>query len=521
MSKVFKEYTSEEVAKHNREGDLWIIIDSKVYDVSRFADLHPGGPTVLFAEAVAGQDATQAFFGLHRHEVLLKPQFARLQIGKILGEEEVIKAPVPGAISEVPYAEPTWLTEGYHSPYYTDNHRTFHKAVRTFMMEVVQPESARCEENGKRISQEVIDKMSEQNVIAMRLGPGKHLRGRSLMGGIVKPEEFDYFHEMIINTELARFGTRGAVDGKIITYLLNGLVISLPPVLNYGSPELQAKVVPEVLSGKKFIALAISEAFAGSDVSGIQTTAVRDGDYWVVTGTKKWITNGTFADYFTTGCRTETGFTVILIPRGEGVSTKPIKTSYSPVAGTAYVVFNKVRVPVANTLGKVGAGMSVILTNFNHERWMVVCTSLAAQRLVVEECLKWSSQRYVFGKPLHSQAVIRAKLGQMISRVEACQNWVESITHQMNNMTYNEMSSKLAGPIGLMKQFVSRTARETAEDATQIFGGRALTVTGMGKVIENYHRTSGFDAILAGAEDVLGDLGVRQAMKKMPKDARL
>ncbi|KDQ28823.1 hypothetical protein PLEOSDRAFT_1038031 [Pleurotus ostreatus PC15] len=518
MSKVLKEYTSEEVAKHNREGDLWIIIDSKVYDVSRFADLHPGGPTVLFAESIAGQDATQAFFGLHRHEVLLKPQFARLQIGKILGEEEVIKAPVPGAISEVPYAEPTWLTEGYHSPYYTDNHRAFHKAVRTFMMEVVQPESARCEESGKRISQEVIDKMSEQNVIAMRLGPGKHLGGRSLMGGIVKPEEFDYFHEMIINTELARFGTRGAVDGKTITHLLNGLVISLPPVLNYGSPELQAKVVPEVLSGKKFIALAISEAFAGSDVSGIQTTAVRDGDYWVVTGTKKWITNGTFADYFTTGCRTETGFTVILIPRGEGVSTKPIKTSYSPVAGTAYVVFNKVRVPVANTLGKVGAGMSVILTNFNHERWMVVCTSLAAQRLVVEE---WSSQRYVFGKPLHSQAVIRAKLGQMISRVEACQNWVESITHQMNNMTYNEMSSKLAGPIGLMKQFVSRTARETAEDATQIFGGRALTVTGMGKVIENYHRTSGFDAILAGAEDVLGDLGVRQAMKKMPKDARL
>ncbi len=116
--------------------------------------------SILNAKFVpAGQDATQAFFGLHRHEVLLKPQFARLQIGKILGEEEVIKAPVPGAISEVPYAEPTRLTEAYLSPYYTDNHRTFHKAVRTFMMEVVQPESARCEENGKRISQEVIDKM--------------------------------------------------------------------------------------------------------------------------------------------------------------------------------------------------------------------------------------------------------------------------------------------------------------------------------------------------------------------------
>jgi hypothetical protein len=134
----------------------------------------------------------------------------------------------------------------------------------------------------------------------MRLGPGKHLKGRSLMGGIVKPEEFDYFHEvnflccsvdliilipfpkLIVNTEIARFGTRGVVDG-----LLNGGVIAVPPILNYGSPELQAAVLPDLLSGKKFVALAISEAFAGSDVSGLQTTAVKDGDHWVVTGTKK------------------------------------------------------------------------------------------------------------------------------------------------------------------------------------------------------------------------------------------
>jgi hypothetical protein len=91
----------------------------------------------------------------------------------------------------------------------------------------------------------------------MRLGPGKHLKGRTLMNGLVKPEQFDYFHEvrlpfkmlseslikeqLIINTEIARFGTRGFLDG-----MLNGMVISLPPVCNYGSPELQAKVIPEV-----------------------------------------------------------------------------------------------------------------------------------------------------------------------------------------------------------------------------------------------------------------------------------
>ena len=84
-------------------------------------------------------------------------------------------------------------------------------------------------------------------------------------------------------------GTRGYVDG-----LLAGQVIGLPPVLNFGAPELQARVVPEVLGGKKFICLAISEAFAGSDVGGLQTYAERDGDEWVITGTKKWITNGQY-----------------------------------------------------------------------------------------------------------------------------------------------------------------------------------------------------------------------------------
>src|SRR5882762_11331152 len=80
---------------------------------------------------------------------------------------------------------------------------------------------------------------------------------------------------------------------------------------------------------------------------------------------------------------------MILIPRGEGVDTKPIKTAYSAVAGTAYVTFDKVRVPIGNTLGEEGAGLSVILSNFNHERWMVTATSQSAQRVIVEECLKY------------------------------------------------------------------------------------------------------------------------------------
>lgn len=188
----------------------------------------------------------------------------------------------------------------------------------------------------------------------------------------------------------------------------------------------------EVFSGKKKICLAITEAFAGSDVAGIRTTAekTKDGKHYIVNGTKKWITNGMFCDYFVTGVKTgklivsrlvspqhsinvnpipAKGLSVILIERGEGVETSAIKTSYSPTAGTAYVTFDNVKVPVENILGEENKGIYVILANFNHERWMMSCAVIRMMRIVTEECMKWSNQRLVFGKKLIEQPVIRQK----------------------------------------------------------------------------------------------------------------
>jgi len=116
-----------------------------------------------------------------------------------------------------------------------------------------------------------------------------------------------------------------------------------------------------------------------------------------------------FADYFVTGCRTAKGFSVLLIPRGEGVETTPIKTSYSTAAATAFVQFENVRVPVENLLGKEDQGFIVIMSNFNHERFMMVCAVVRMSMTVVEECLKWCNQRIVFGKRLIEQPVIRQK----------------------------------------------------------------------------------------------------------------
>ncbi|KAF2149716.1 acyl-CoA dehydrogenase [Myriangium duriaei CBS 260.36] len=505
--------TRAEVAKNNTEDSLWCIVDHRVYDLTDFLDAHPGGSVVL--RQVAGQDATTAFYNLHRQEVLHK--YASLCIGTVEGETPEVVTLRPGAISTVPYSEPAYLTQQFKSPYYTESHRKFQRALREFVDQHLVPEAAVKEQDGTYISQSMIERMATNGILAMRLGPGKHLHGLKLPGGI-KGEEFDYFHDLITCGELARVNARGFQDGNMA-----GLSISLTAVQSWMKDKtLRERVTQECLSGKKKMSLAITEAFAGSDVGGLRTTATKttDGKYYIINGTKKWITNGMFSDYWVTGCKTGKGFSVILVPRDDNVETKQIKTAYSTAAATAFIEFNNVKVPVNHLLGEEDEGFKVIMSNFNHERWAMVAANVQWMRTVVEETLKWSHQRLAFGQPLIQQPVIRAKLARMIQRAEATQAWTEHITYQMNTMSYKEQNIHLSGPIGLLKSYTTRCAHEVADDAVNLFGGRGITQGGMGKIVNQFFTTHKFDAILGGTEEILADLGVRQAMKFMPK-ARL
>jgi hypothetical protein len=246
--------TREAVAAHNKPDDLWCIIDHKVYDLTDFVDAHPGGAVVL--EQVAGTDATSAFYNLHRQEVLTK--YESLCIGTIEGEKPEVVVPGPGELSPVPYAEPLWLRPQFKSPYFKESHRQLQRKVREFVDTYVTPEAQQKERDGTYISQELIDRMASQDVLAMRLGPGKHLHGKNLFG-VVKGEEFDYLHDMIQAQEFVRAGARGFQDGNMA-----GMMISLTAVLQW-MPEspLKQKVVGEVLRGEKKMCLAITEAFAG------------------------------------------------------------------------------------------------------------------------------------------------------------------------------------------------------------------------------------------------------------------
>jgi len=276
-------------------------------------------------------------------------------------------------------------------------------------------------------------------------------------------------------------------------------------------------VLPGCISGAQRIALAISEPYAGSDVAQIRTKGVRtaDGDHIVVSGVKKWITGGTYADFFTTLVNIEgEGMSLLCIERSDAVETRPIKTAYSAAAGTAYVVFDGARVPARNIIGEVGQGFYLAMANFNKERWGMVGGGNRLSRLMVEECFKWATQRKIFGKRLIDQPVIRLKLAEMAAGVEAVHSMNEDITFQMTKMSHAEINKHLAGPIGLLKYKQTRVATMISDHACQIFGGRALTRSGMGQYVEKFQRSFKMQAILGGSEEILADFAIRQALKR-------
>lgn len=180
-----------------------------------------------------------------------------------------------------------------------------------------------------------------------------------LPGGL-KIEDYDYLHTQIYIDELARSGSLGPSGAVTV-----GFAFGLPPILKFGSEELQARFVPDIIAGKKRVCIAITEPEAGSDVSNATTTAKRttDGKHFVVNGTKKWITNGIWSDYASMAVRTggpgPGGLSMLVVPllNTEGVSMRKINIGGQHTSGTTFIELDDVKVPVENLIGTEGQGM--------------------------------------------------------------------------------------------------------------------------------------------------------------------
>lgn len=540
-----KTFTTAELAKNvgdrMAEDDrpssekMMIAIDDYVYDVTNFAKLHPGGVAVL--KQVAGQDATEQFYGLHTKDVLDK-YHDKLCVGVMKdGEHTEVKKPevqMEDLVSFVPYAEiPLLRTSWAPSPWWTESHRRFLLDTRKTLLEM-KSDFEEIEKSGGYVSLDIAKKVGKTGLLAclngmacMSVAQKLKDEGKMAFPGGLEPRDFDLWHEYLVNQEFARAVPVGVRNG-----LSGGMAISMPAIASFWTHPDCPRVVEEIILGEKRSCLAISEPQAGSDVAKIVTTArlSKCGKYYILNGIKKWITAGMNADYFSVAVRTGKngagGISFLLVdkndPKSEaGIDVKHIKTSDAKAAATAWVYFDDCYVPVENLMGKENQGFKLIMANFNHERWLICAGVMGGIRKILEDCFLWTKQRQVFGKPLIEQPVIRNKLAQMIGAIESLEGYMEAVTFQMANMDHDVAVTALGGPTAILKYQTTRIMTLVVDQAVQIFGGRALTASGMGKNVENIQRTYKFASILGGSEEIMADLGVRQALMFFPHEAKL
>ena len=316
----------------------------------------------------------------------------------------------------------------------------------------------------------------------------------------------DLFHHLILSEELARPGA-GGVAASLMSH-----TIGLPPIRHFGSAEMQARVIPPVLRGEKIAALAVTEPSGGSDVAALKTTAVRDGDHYVVNGEKVFITSGMRADFFTVAVRTNPadpgpgGISALLIEGDTpGLSRTKLDKMGWWASDTAHLRFENCRVPVANLIGQEHRGFKTFMTNFNGERLGMAAQAVAYAEVCLEDALDWARQRKTFGAPLAERQVIRHKLMDMLRAVDVARCHVYDLAWRVQHQQGDP--NQLVARTALAKVEATRCMQFCADAAVQILGGMGFM---RGTRVERIYREVKVMMIGGGSEEIMKDLASRQ-----------
>ena len=374
------------------------------------------------------------------------------------------------------------------NPFYTGDHEAFREVVRQFTQNEATPNVHEWDLAGE-IPREMYEKAGAIGIF----GDGFEAE----YGG---HGQRDALLRLLMMQELSYSGSGGFVAALLSNY------IGLSPIGKFGSHELKSRVLPPCMAGEKIAALAITEPSGGSDVARIRTTAKRDGDHYVVNGSKTFITSGMRADFITVAVRTggegPSGISMLVMDGDSpGLSRTKLDKMGWLCSDTATLYFDDVRVPVENLLGEEGAGFSMIVNNFNPERIDMAAQSVAFSRVCFDEALNWARERSTFGKQLAEHQVIRHKLVEMDRRINANQAWIELLAWRLNQ------GDDPVAEIAEAKVSATMLFEFCAREAAQVLGGASFL---RGDTVERLYREVRVQAIGGGSEEIMRDLASRQ-----------
>jgi acyl-CoA dehydrogenase len=309
----------------------------------------------------------------------------------------------------------------------------------------------------------------------------------------------DLSHVLVASDEMVIAGRSvGVVVG------LGSHGIALPPVVRFGTPEQHARFVRPCLADGKIAALAITEPGGGSDVANLATRAVRDGDHYVVTGAKTFITSGTRADFVTCAVRTggtgHGGISLLVIEKGSFSVSKKLRKTGWWASDTAELHFDGCRVPVANRIGPENGAFPMIMTNFAGERLMLAGQCVAIAELAYREAIAYARERQAFGKPLTGFQVTRHKLADMASRLAAAR----ALTGEaMMRVLQPGGDMKSAGLAAMAKNVATDMCSFVCDQAVQIHGGYGYMRE---TLVERLYRDARLYPIGGGTREIMNEV---------------
>jgi acyl-CoA dehydrogenase len=339
-------------------------------------------------------------------------------------------------------------------PPFTEEHEALRETLRAFVEREIRPH-APAWEAAEEFPRELYTRMGELGFL-----------------GLTYPEEYggqggDTVHGAVFAEEMARCGSGGVAAG-----IGAHVGIATPPIARFGTEEQKQRWLAPAIRGDRIGALAITEPGGGSDVAGLRTTARREGDEYVVNGSKTFITNGVRADFYVTAVKTTPegghhGISFLVLEKGMPgfeVSRKLEKLGWH-ASDTGELSFSDVRVPAENLLGEENKGFYLIMANFQWERLAMALGAVGGMQATFERTLAYVKEREAFGRPIGRFQTIRHKIAAMAVKIEACRD-----------LTYHGLRLFVSGQDALRevssaKLLACRAAVEVADEAVQLHGG--------------------------------------------------
>ena len=367
----------------------------------------------------------------------------------------------------------------------TEEHKMFRQGFRDFLQQEVVPFIEKWEKEG-----------TIERFIWKKFGDMGYF-------GINYPEAYgglglDLFYTVIFLEELQKINS-----GGFAAAMWAHAYLAMTHVNVEGSHEIKEKYLTPSITGDKIGFLCISEPFGGSDVAGMRTTAIKDGDEYIINGSKTFITNGVYSDYLVVSAKTDPsmghkGISIIIMDRNTpGISATKLDKLGWRASDTAEIAFDNVRIPVSNLMGEEGKGFGYLMQHLSLERLIMAINAHARSEYAIEYTIKYMSERAAFGKTLDQFQVLRHRIANLAAEVE--------VNKTFNYVTINRLNQKqyVVKEASMAKLLSTKVADEVAYQCLQILGGYGYME---GYPLARLFRDSRLGPIGGGTSEILTEI---------------